>query len=89
MFCNKVTIYSFHTSVVLNLSILLPQCSYFEIFIYFLIYVYECLLECLCTTCIQCPQKPEEGVKSPETRVADNCERLCGCSESNPDPLEE
>lgn len=28
----------------------------------------------MCTTFVQCPQKPKESVRSPETEVTDTCE---------------
>lgn len=37
-----------------------------------------CLQVCLCTTCMQCLQRPEEGIKSPGPRVIDNCGLPCG-----------
>lgn len=43
----------------------------------------------LCTTCIQCPWRPEKDIIFPGTGVTDICETPCGCGESNPDPLEE
>lgn len=36
-----------------------------------------------------CPQRPEEGIRHPGTGVTELRELLCGCWESNPDPLEE
>lgn len=36
-----------------------------------------------------CQRKPEEGARSPEARVTDYCELLCGCWELNWGPLEE
>lgn len=36
-----------------------------------------------------CLGSPEEGVRSPRTRVINGCESPCRCSESNPYPLEE
>ena len=38
---------------------------------------------------VQCLQRPEEGLISPETRVTDGCELLCGCWELNLGLLEE
>lgn len=34
---------------------------------------------CMCTTCVQCSQRPEEGVTSPRIVVSDSCEpkHLC------------
>lgn len=34
-------------------------------------------------------QRPEEGIKSPETEVTECCEPPCGCRESILDPLKE
>lgn len=36
-----------------------------------------------------CPQRPEEGVVSPETSVTDDCESPGGCWELKWDPLQE
>jgi hypothetical protein len=36
-----------------------------------------------------CPWRPEEGIRSPGTGVADDCEPLCGYWELNPGPFEE
>lgn len=33
--------------------------------------------------------RPEKGITSPGTGVRVDCELLCGCWESNPNPLEE
>jgi hypothetical protein len=44
--------------------------------LYFIFYVHWCFV-CFC-----------EGVRFPGTGVADSCERLCGCWESNPGPQE-
>lgn len=41
---------------------------------------------CLCTLCVQCSQKPEEGVKSSGTGVTDGCERA---GKVNPSLLQE
>lgn len=35
------------------------------------------------------PRMPEEDIRCSGTGVADDCELLCGCWESNPGPLEE
>lgn len=35
----------------------------------FYVYGYFCLPFCLCSMCIQCPQKPEEGVSPPRTGI--------------------
>lgn len=34
-----------------------------------------------------CLQGAEEGIGSSGTKVADGCERLCGCWEPKPNPL--
>ena len=39
--------------------------------------------------CAWCPQKPEEGVRSPGTGGTDGCELLCGSWEWNADSLQE
>ena len=44
---------------------------------------------CLCTTCMQCPQRPEEGSKSLGTGVIGSCEPPCRCWEPNSGLLEE
>jgi hypothetical protein len=37
-----------------------------------------CLYVCICTTCMQCFQRPEEGVRLPGTGVTDGCKpHLC------------
>lgn len=41
----------------------------------------------MCTSCVQYPQKPEEGLTSPET--GEGPELPCGCWEWNLGPLEE
>lgn len=43
----------------------------------------------LCTTCLQCPCKPEEGVGSPGTGGPDAYELLCRSWELNTGPLGE
>jgi hypothetical protein len=40
------------------------------------------------TECIQCPQRPEEGVRSLGTGVRDSYELPCGCWELNLGPPE-
>lgn len=42
----------------------------------FLFHVYFCLLVRLCTTCMQYQQRPEEGGRSPGTRVIEQVLRL-------------
>lgn len=45
-----------------------------------------------CTSVHQCiwyPQRLEDGTGSPGTGVADGCEPICGCCESNPGSLED
>lgn len=39
--------------------------------------------------CARYPWRPEEGTGCPGTGVMDSCEPLCGCWESNPDPLQQ
>lgn len=39
--------------------------------------------------CALNPQKPEESVRSPRTRVADSCESPCGCWKPNQGSLQE
>jgi hypothetical protein len=48
-----------------------------------------CLHVWLCTTCMQCLQKPEGGARSLGTEVTDSCELPSGCWESSLSPLEE
>jgi hypothetical protein len=43
----------------------------------------------VCTVCVQCPPRLEEGVGTPRTGTTDGCKFSCGCWESNFDPLEE
>lgn len=38
--------------------------------------------------CLQCLLRPETGVQSPRTGVADVCEPACGCLETQPGPLQ-
>lgn len=38
--------------------------------------------------CVQCPQLPEEGIRSSGTRVRADCKQPCGCWEPNLRPLE-
>jgi hypothetical protein len=33
-------------------------------------------------------QRPEEGIRSPNTGAVGSCEPLCGCLESSPGPLQ-
>ena len=40
----------------------------------------------LCTVCVQCLWRSEEGVRSPEIRVTDNCELPHGCWKLNLGP---
>lgn len=37
------------------------------------------LAACMCTTCMQCPKRSEEVVKSPGNGVTYNCEVPCEC----------
>ena len=43
---------------------------------------------CLCSMCMKCPQRPEEGARFPETVVTDGCGRPCGW-EPSLGPLQE
>lgn len=43
----------------------------------------------LCNVCLPGVQRPEKGIKSLGTRVADGCKLSCGCWEIDPSPLEE
>ena len=61
-----------------------------EFTFYFLFCVYGCFAcMCLCTMCMQYPQRPEEDIRSHGTEVKDNCQLPCGCWELNPGPLQE
>lgn len=40
-----------------------------------------CLRVCLCTTCFQCPQRPQEGDTTPRTGVPDGCKPPSECWE--------
>lgn len=54
--------------------------TYFKYLINFILCLCMfCLLVCKHTACIQCPQRPEKGKRSPGTGVTDNCELPCGC----------
>lgn len=48
-----------------------------------------CLRECLCTTCVQCPQRPEEGTRLPGTEVTGGCQPSFACWELIPRPQQE
>lgn len=50
-----------------------------QVWLSFLFVWMFCLPVCKYTTCVQWPQRPEEGIKSPRTRVMDGCRSLCGC----------
>lgn len=39
---------------------------------------------CVCLLCAKYLQNPEEGFKSPETKVTNGCVPPCGCWEPNP-----
>ncbi|CAO2630728.1 hypothetical protein LEMLEM_LOCUS20997, partial [Lemmus lemmus] len=39
--------------------------------------------------CVQCPRRPEEGIRSPGTGVTDGCDPPCWRWDSNLDPMEE
>lgn len=43
----------------------------------FYVYGYFCLPFCLCSMCIQCPQKPEEGVSPPRTGITGGPSSAC------------
>ena len=47
------------------------------------------LLPCMSMYCVLawCWWRPEEAIRSPGTGVTDGCEQLCGCWDSNPNPL--
>lgn len=49
------------------------------------------LLACLSVRLLHawCPQRPEEGIKPPDTGVIDDCEPSCRYWDSNPRPLKE
>ena len=53
--------------------------------------MYECfcLLIILCTMCMQYPWRSEDGAGFLATRVTGCCELLCGCWDSDKEPLEE
>lgn len=46
-------------------------------------------LVCVYTTCVQCPQRPVEGVGSPGLGISDSCESLYSFWELNSNPLTE
>jgi hypothetical protein len=48
-----------------------------------------CVHVCLCTVCVQCLQRPEEGAGSAGTRVAAVSVPLCACWKLNPGPLKD
>lgn len=48
-----------------------------------------CFHVCLCTTCIQYLQRPDEGVKLPRTEVTDGCKPSYGAWDLNPSSPEE
>lgn len=43
------------------------------LFVYFLC-IHDYLSICLCTLCIQYPQRPEEGIRSHGIQITDGCE---------------
>ena len=49
----------------------------------FLIWVNVCFCfhACMCTRCVQYPQRIEGGIGSPESRVMNDCEPSSGCWE--------
>lgn len=42
----------------------------------------ECLTACMCTICVWYPPESEQGIRTSETGVTNNCDH-CGCWESN------
>jgi hypothetical protein len=44
---------------------------------------------CMYMQDMQCPWRPEEGVRSPRTGDRDSCEPPCNCWEPSPGPLQE
>lgn len=56
-----------------------------------LLYIYSLLLTYMSVSYMHAwyPQKPEEGIRSPKTRVRDGGKLPCGCSDSNLVPLQE
>lgn len=66
------------------LPMLCPTC--FLKGFYYLDYVLYCLHMCLCTTCVQCPQRPKEGV-IPYVCSYKWLSAPYGCWESNLGPL--
>ena len=69
----------------LSLKLFWNQGFLFYLFYYICVSVRSNL--CFCTMCMQYLWRPE-GIGSPETRVTDVCEPLCGCWEFNPGSLE-
>lgn len=59
-----------------------------EILFILILWVF-CLHAYMRTTCVQCSQRLEEGIRSPRTRVTDVCAPLCGCWPTNPGHPEE
>ena len=59
-----------------------------SIFILLCVWLF-CLRVRLCTTCVECPRRQEEGVQSPGTAVTDGDEPPRGCWEPNQGLLEQ
>jgi hypothetical protein len=52
------------------------ECTYSQrplpsFFFYSLYMNFFCMSTCLCATHVRCPQRPDEGIRSPGTRVTD------------------
>lgn len=56
---------------------------------YFMCMGVFCLYVCMCTLCLQYPQRSEEGIRCPGIRVTESWEPLCGCQESSLGPPQE
>ena len=57
-------------------------CLFIDCFPSFLIFLCVwlfCLHVCMCTTCMQCLWRPEEGSRFPGTGITSGCEPPCGC----------
>lgn len=80
------------TSFSLSFRNLTHCCLLCYMFLLRIIFHYDCMCEgfayrCLCTTCVQCPWRSEEGLGYPGTGVIDGCEPPCGCWKFNFDSL--
>jgi hypothetical protein len=62
-----------------------------NIFLYkrIFIYLFAFIHYVNCTTGVQCPQRPEEGIQSLRTGIRVCCQTTCGYQEWNPGPLDE